>query len=196
MRKLINITKMKKFSLFATLFVICLFLIGCEIPFISKTTPGTTPPKGTSPGVTTTPKPTETIVATAEEKMVFANKDPFQPLVTPYTATTTTTSGPTVTPPTTEQPTPPTTPTAVQAIGLKAIFTSKGVEYATFLVGPATTAEGKIIISNPTEYTVKEGETFGTVFKCLTINTESVTILIGDEKWTLHVGQSVLIPAT
>lgn len=195
MREFINTTKMNKFLLFMILFITCLLLVGCEIPFISQPTTGTKPTtEPTTTGVTVTPKVTETVATTAVEKMIFANKDPFQPLVTPYTATTTTTTQPTVTPPTTEQPTPPTTPTAVQAIGLKAIFTSKGVEYATFLVGAATTEGGQIIIANPTEYTVKEGETFGSVFKCLTINTESVTILIGDEKWTLRVGQSVLVP--
>lgn len=108
-----------------------------------------------------------------EEKVVesfevYEYKDPFKPLITrPETVAPTGEA----TAAATTGPTP---------LALEDIYTENGVEYAQIKYGG-------------TVYRVKEGEQVGdSPYKVLSIDSSSVTLLYGDDRLTLRVGEEIV----
>jgi len=100
---------------------------------------------------------------------IYQSKDPFEPLVSPAPAGEVAPGVPSET-----QPAGPTK----MRVALTDIFTEDGVEYATVEVGS-------------TSYKVKEGDLFASNFKVLSIDSNSVTLLYGDDRITLELGEVV-----
>lgn len=102
---------------------------------------------------------------------IYRSKDPFEPLISAQPA-----GGEVV--PGTPTETPSITAPSKTRISLMDIFTEDGVKYASIEVGS-------------TAYKVKEGDTFATNYKVLSIDADSVTLLYGDDRITLKLGEAV-----
>lgn len=102
---------------------------------------------------------------------IYQSKDPFEPLISTQPP-----GGGVV--PGTPTETPPITPPSKTRVSLTDVFTEDGVKYASIEVGS-------------TAYKVKEGDTFATNYKVLSIGTDSVTLLYGDDTITLKLGEAV-----
>lgn len=127
---------------------------------------------------TTTPPPTLPSTGVEEGKEVetfeiYQSKDPFDPLIvkqsTPAQPGTTTPGESTV----------PAAPVAGKnQITLLEIFTENNVEFASIQVGS-------------TIYKVKEGESFASNYKLVSIGSDKATILYGDDSATLKIGETI-----
>jgi hypothetical protein len=107
---------------------------------------------------------------------IYENKDPFQPLYGPgattRTITKTTTTADTTTDGTTTTATTDQVQVKLVAInGTTATINAAGTDYPN----------------------LKAGDTFGNSFKLLTIGTGSVTILYGDNQYTLYLGETISV---
>ncbi|MDI6891866.1 MAG: hypothetical protein QMD08_02555 [Actinomycetota bacterium] len=107
-----------------------------------------------------------TAPAPAEGYEIYEYKDPFKPLITA---------------PTTETIAEPTTPTAGPVpLALDDIFVEDGVTYASIRYGDAV-------------YKVTEGDRVDeSPYQVLSIGTDSVVLLYGDDRITLRLGEEIL----
>ncbi|MGH2829084.1 MAG: hypothetical protein ACRDJM_01230 [Actinomycetota bacterium] len=132
--------------------------------------PGDEPGQGvTRP--TFRPSPTSTLprpTGTPETVEVFEGRDPFEPRIRPTGAP----GGPTPTPGQTGG-----TRTGTRVVLLD-IFTRDGVRYASVEVG------GQV-------HNVKEGDVFGGNYRVVSITEDCATFVLGDERFTLCIGQEV-----
>jgi cytoskeletal protein RodZ len=108
---------------------------------------------------------------------IYEYKDPFEPLIKETTSTTTTVTTPSeeeIATPSEEEETGP------QVLEVQDIFTENGVKYASIKYGT-------------TVYKVKEGERVDeSPYEVLTIGTDSVVLLYGDNRVEVKVGESIL----
>lgn len=102
---------------------------------------------------------------------IYENKDPFQPLIGKGSATTVTTT-------TTTTPGGGITTTSATATLLS--------------ISPDGT-KANISISGTTYSDLKAGDTFAESYKLLSIGTGSVTILYGDNQYTLYLGETLTL---
>jgi hypothetical protein len=108
---------------------------------------------------------------------IYENKDPFQPLYGPGSETRTITKTTTTTDTTAGGSTNTTT-------------TSEQVQVKLVAINGATAT----INAAGTDYPdLKAGDSFGGSFKLLSIGTGSVTILYGDNQYTLYLGETVSV---
>ncbi|MBI4743619.1 MAG: hypothetical protein HY776_02160 [Actinobacteria bacterium] len=114
-----------------------------------------------------TPEDKTTEDASSEEDSfeIYLIKDPFEPLVKPQSddSGSGSTSG---------------GEESQSTLTLKDIYTEDSTKYTSIDVGE-------------TNYKVKEGDTFATNYKVVTIGTDSVTLLYGDETINLEIGSSI-----
>lgn len=106
---------------------------------------------------------------------VYEYKDPFQPLIKAESTSTTTTTTSTTTTTTDE-----TSGSGSQVLEVQDIFEENGVEYASIKYGASV-------------YKVTEGDRVDeSPYEVLTIGETSVTLLYGDRKVEVNIGESIL----
>ncbi len=162
------------FARAAMLLLACFMIAGCG----TATTTGEFQ-KEAAPATTSTGTSSKTTVAAGkiEGYEIYENKDPFQPLYGPGATTRTVTTTTTTTGTAAGGGTTTTTTTAQTQVKLIAISN-----------GLAT------INTGGTDYTdLKAGDTFAGSYKVLTIGTGSVTILYGDNQYTLYLGETISV---
>ncbi len=164
----------KMFAPAAVLFLACSIISGCATPTTTGEFQKETAPSSKSTG---TPSTTTVTAGKIEGYEIYENKDPFQPLYGPGATTRTITTTTTTTDTTAGGNTTTTTTTAQTQVKLIAISN-----------GLAT------INTGDTDYTdLKAGDTFAGSYKVLTIGTGSVTILYGDNQYTLYLGETISV---
>ncbi len=125
------------------------------------------------------PPTTKPPTATEEEKKsdtfeIYQSKDPFEPLIVQQPAVP---AQPGVTTP--GDITTPAVPVSNKnQITLLEVFTEDNIKYASVQVGS-------------TVYKVKEGEAFASNYKLVSIGSDTVTILYGDDSATLKIGETI-----
>lgn len=124
------------------------------------------------PLVGPTPRPTATATPPAPQQTpqtvdVFEGRDPFEPRIRPG-----------ATPGGTASPGATGGPSTGQRVVLLDIFTRDGMRFASIEV------DGRV-------HNVKEGDTFEDTYRVVSITDECVTLVKGDERFTLCIGQEV-----
>ena len=132
------------------------------------------PPAGSGPSLAPTPHPS------AAPLLVFSGRDPFQPLISTTSTSTSDTSGTTPAPGVSPAPAPSSGPTGGSSITLGGhtivlddIFTVGGTQKVQVEVDGAV-------------YTVAPGESFQGSYKLVSISGSSANFLYGDQGFTLE----------
>ncbi len=147
-----------------------LFLTGCAK---TTTTPGQFQ-KESTPSVSSEAEKTQTKTTVVSTKIegyeIFDIKDPFGPLIgqgsTTQVLTTTTTTG----------------------TGTQTTSTNQ-VKLVSIPLGTTATID----VNGTYHENLRAGDTFAQVFKLLTIGSGSVTILYGDNQYTLYLGETISV---
>lgn len=135
--------------------------------------------KETAPSVKTTEQKTAKTPAPGkiEGFEIYENKDPFQPLSGPGSTTKTVTTT--------------TTTTGTDAGGNTSTTTTTSQAQVTLVSISGTTAT---INAEGTDYpNLSAGSTFAGAYKLISIGTGSVTILYGDNQYTLYLGETISV---
>lgn len=135
--------------------------------------------KETAPSTKTTEQKTvkSTTAGKIEGFEIYENKDPFQPLTGPGSTTRTVTTT--------------TTETETGAGGTTSTTTTTSqaqVRLVSISGGTAT-----INVDGVDHANLKAGDTFATAYKLISIGTGSVTILYGDNQYTLYLGETISV---
>lgn len=131
---------------------------------------------------------------------VFLSRDPFEPLRPNVVPAPTTTATPGVTPTATPTPgttptpgaTPTPTPTAPDGCQQGAQVVCSGRTVALIDVFEDAQGSGAVVQVDSTLYTVRDGEIFAGSFLVESIEPPCVTLLFGDDRFTLCEGEAVL----
>lgn len=108
---------------------------------------------------------------------IYENKDPFQPLSGPGSTTKTVTTT--------------TTATGTSADGTTSTTTTTSQAQVRLVSISGTTAT--INVNGTDHPALRAGDTFANVYKLISIGTGSVTILYGDNQYTLYLGETISV---
>ena len=166
-------------SKFTAITVLCLmvpaYLAGCG----AATPTGGEFQKETAPSTKTTEqKAVKTVAAGKIEGFeIYENKDPFQPLSGPGSTTRTVT----------------TTTTSTTAGAGGSTSTTTTASQAQVRLGSISGVTASINVDGTDYANLRAGDTFAGTYKLVSIGTGSVTILYGDNQYTLYLGETISV---